>query len=323
MNVPSFRKTFLRLRVARVLRMSAGAFALVVSAVACSQPAASTNAPTTSSDLQARIAALVEKTRKNLVFVEGGSFEMGDFGVKYGAEKLPYTSATDDDYLHKVTLDRFSIGAYKVTYAEYDVFSEATGRPKITTHSREQALRLPDVPAGVDWQQARDYCQWIGKQVGLQMDLPTEAQWEYAARNRGKFVVYPTDNGQIDPGRNAPTHEQIQDYRFKHRIERTSTPMQVGLYPPTPIGLFDMVGNGEEWVLDWYAEDYSRTAPMKNPIGPAKGTKRVWRSYGNVGADTLIHVSMTFARGSGEPKTEDSKSGISFNLHSTARCVSK
>lgn len=86
---------------------------------ACSQAQGPGPQAASSPELQQRIEALKARTLKNVVFVEGGSFMMGDFGPIHSQEKLPYSRQTDDDVLHKVTLDSYSIGAYKATYEEY------------------------------------------------------------------------------------------------------------------------------------------------------------------------------------------------------------
>lgn len=91
-------------------------------------PASGTKAPSPEgSALQTPIA----KTKKNLVFVEGGTFQMGDFGMVHNAAKLPYYGALDTMPLHEVTLDSFSIASYKTTCEDYDIYTEATGQKKI------------------------------------------------------------------------------------------------------------------------------------------------------------------------------------------------
>src|SRR5690606_32735414 len=112
-------------------------------------------------------AAYLDKMRRNLKFVEGGSFQMGDFGPLHSPEKLPYSSDLDNKPLHKVTLDSFSISAYKITYEDYDVYAETAGVPKPGKVALERGKRHPRIAASINWQQARDYCQWLGKQLNL------------------------------------------------------------------------------------------------------------------------------------------------------------
>lgn len=244
-----------------------------------------------------KVAALLDKTRKNLRFVQGGSFQMGDIGPVDSPEKLPYTSQQDNKVLHKVTLDSFSIGAFKASYVDLDVFSEATGRPKVGTDKSTMRFRYPDAAAGVNWQQAHDYCQWLGSLLKLPMDLPTEAQWEYAARNRGQMVSFATDNGKVEPGRNVWEYQQRLDYIEKNNLNGYSPSLPLGQFPATPLGLHDMMTDGFEWMRDWYDADYYARSPQSNPVGPASGTERVLRSFASRdGAGLSFGDGMTFTR---------------------------
>lgn len=251
-------------------------------------------------DLQKRLNELKAKTLKNLVFVEGGTFKMGDFGPIHSEDKLQYSPAADDNVLHDVTLDSYSISAYKTTYADFDVYTDATGKPRIAQDKMALEFRnLPGTPAGIGWDTARDYCRWLGDQLKLPMDLPTEAQWEYASRNRGQMVLYATDNGKIDDGRNVASFDQKQAYRQKQKS--ISALMPVGSHPPNPLGLFDLIGLGYDWTLDWYQSSYTPNA-VNNPTGPAVGTERVLRGYEPVGGDSLQLVAFTFVRDKSPPK---------------------
>lgn len=271
---------------------------LMTSIGAChaKEPATADNsaAPSTDSALEARIQTLLDKTRKDMVFVEGGTFTMGDFGPVHNADKLPYSGPTNDDVLREVTLDSYSIGAYKVTYAEFDLFTEAAGRPKVAQDPLDLEYRdLPGTPAGVNWYDAQAYCQWVGEQLSVPMDLPTEAQWEYAARSRGEMVVYPTDNGEIEDGRNVASYDQYKEFTGRHGLIVASMP--IGQYPPNPLGLYDLIDHGFEWVQDWYAPEYDIN-DTRNPKGPATGTEKVQRAHSDWGGDSLFIVSMTVTR---------------------------
>lgn len=211
--------------------------------------------------------ALAASIKKNLVHLPGGTFEMGDWGNEDG---LPYDMEQDSKPLHKVTLDGFSMMAYKVTYEDFDTFTEAVGSPKINTDIEryKPGARNPKRPAKVNWFGAKAFCQWIGQLSGLPFDLPSEAQWEYAARSGGKKVIFATDNGQIDEGRNYPA-------RWGSGHEATP---EVGFFPPNPAGLFGMLDYmALEWTNDWYQPDYYKRSPAINPQGPESGAidKRV------------------------------------------------
>jgi formylglycine-generating enzyme required for sulfatase activity len=268
--------------------------------------------------------AFLDKARKNLKFVQGGSFLMGDFGPLHSPEKLYYSSAADNKPLHKVTLDSFSMAAYKITYEDYDVYAEVTGAPKTGMDEVSKKYRHPKVGASLIWQQARDYCQWLGAQLNLPMDLPTEAQWEYAARNRGEFWVVATDNGKMELGRNARTFDERSAYAKKFGLTRLEPSLPLGSLPPNPLGLYDMMTEGQEWMLDWYAVDYYAKSPEKNPQGPATGARKVLRSSKGAGGDNLIMGDgLSITRRSQLPdRSKDPEYGFpNPGFGTTSRCV--
>lgn len=182
----------------------------------------------------------------------------------------------DDKDVRKITLSDFWISRYKTTYAEFDVFTDATGRQRTGTEFNSK-YRNPYIPARSYWQAAKDYCQWLGKITGYLFDLTTEAQWEYAARSRGQFFMIATDNGNIEYGRNIPYAEQEKKLSPVRRLG--INPYPIGLFPPNPLGLYDMSHNDGEWVSDWYAEDAYIKADAKDPQGPATGTQKVIRGW--------------------------------------------
>ncbi|WP_434030191.1 formylglycine-generating enzyme family protein [[Pseudomonas] boreopolis] len=264
--------------------------------------------------LQERIRALAEKSKRDQVFVEGGTFQMGDFGPLQSKEKLPWDGNSNSSPLHEVTLDSYSIGRYKVTLAEFDLYAEAN---KVATVQTEEiytkelagrpAWRTPDKPAGVTWEQADAYCKWVGKITGQLFALPTEAQWEYASRDRGRWIVYPTDNGKLEWNRNVPSHELVEAINGK----RSGSPYRIALFPPNPLGLYDLAINSLDWVQDWYAEDwYERSNQTKNPTGPEIGTYKVQRSW-PISDD---RAAMTMVRQFDKPGAQTRPSG---NLKST------
>ncbi len=211
---------------------------------------------------QAEIDALIERSKAQMVFVEGGTFMMGDYMDEDGLYQTPWK---DNKPPTEVTLDSYSIGAYEISYGEYDLYTDFNGLPRTTWKfwSVGKEWRGPEYPAGVSWQGAKNYCLWLAEQTGLPFDLPTEAQWEYAARSLGRKVLYATDDGTIRRGENYS--------------EFTSDPRPSGIFPPNPLGLYDMAGNMEDWVNDWYAEDYYQIGEKVNPKGPESGTSKVLR----------------------------------------------
>jgi formylglycine-generating enzyme len=255
---------------------------------------------------------LVERSLANMVKVKGGTFEMGDFGPLTD-EKLPISLGEDDKVLHKVTLDDFSISKYKVTWKDYDVYLRAKNlsRPDVPPpfENDREKLQAPDMPAALNWQQAQGYCHWLGEVSGKKIALPTEAQWEYAARDGGKYVIYATDNGKYEEGRNVPSTAQREEMTW----EMFNYP--VGKYPPTPLGLYDMAGNGVDWMQDWYAKDYYSHSAKKNPTGPEKGTEKVMRGYEGGGG---ILTNQTVFRKSDDPTLSNRSWNLPFY---NARCV--
>ncbi|MBS1140744.1 MAG: hypothetical protein H6R13_2197 [Proteobacteria bacterium] len=223
-----------------------------------------------------RIAKLKKKTLADIVYVRGGSFMRGDF-AKIAGIGAALTANMDDKVVKEITLSDFWIGKYKVTYAEFDVFTDATGR-KRTGMEDDGEGRHPLIPAGSYWQEAKDYCLWLAQITGYPFDLPTEAQWEYAARSRGQFFATATDDGNWDKGRNAPSSTQAEKISEQY-VKTLGKRYAVGLFPPNPLGLYDMAYMTWEWMNDWYAEDSYEKSTARDPAGPTSGTEKVIRSW--------------------------------------------
>ena len=221
---------------------------------------------------RAAIDALVERSLGNMVFIEGGSFMMGDVGGpfvdRYGkpGNARRWTADDDDDFVHKVTLDGFYMSRYEVTYGEFDIYAAAKGVETIRGKYRNRPSAAPGIAASsTTWHQASGYCQWLGEVTGLPFDLPTEAQWEYAARARGERVLWATNDNTFRWGENIGGGQEGY------------YPYPPGSWPPNPLGLYDMQGNVSEWVKDWYKKYYYAESPERNPQGPPKRVLKVWR----------------------------------------------
>lgn len=229
----------------------------------------------------AELQKFVRSLKSNLIFVQGGEFLMGDFGAQYGKQRLPFDGKKDSIPLHKVELTSYSINKFKTTNQEYQFYLKFNNLPlrKADNHLSQVAWddynKLPDIPAQVDWYEADKYCSWLAKITNLRFSLPTEAQWEYAARSRGKFLPVATDSGDFKvKGRNginisAEDDREAYAKKMGSKLESLIS-MPVDSYPPNPLGLYDMSGNGFEWVKDWYDPDYYKHSPVKDPQGPAK-----------------------------------------------------
>ncbi|MFI8738358.1 formylglycine-generating enzyme family protein [Ectopseudomonas toyotomiensis] len=240
--------------------------------------------PKLSSELRGQMLNTVVRSLDEMVFIEGGEFEMGDFGAPcdfdqtnmgtwpYGYEPdelCPITPKFDDDYLHQVRLSSYYLASYQTRLGDFDLFRTSQGLPLFDAEYRDredlQFRYRKNNPASLkDWQEAKDYCLWLGQLSDYPVDLPTEAQWEYAARNRGKYVQFPTDTGSLNYGYNIPRDEDTEVH-------------SVGSFAPNPLGLYDMAGNATDWVNDWYDADYYRKSPVDNPLGPKTGTQKVRR----------------------------------------------
>ncbi|MGP2510197.1 formylglycine-generating enzyme family protein, partial [Klebsiella pneumoniae] len=197
---------------------------------------------------------------------------------------------------HKVVLSDFSISKFKVTNDDYNKYLQITGikKPPINILVKEYpSLQKDDYSVGVTWQQTKDYCQWLGKESDKNIDLPTEAQWEYAARSRGQYLPFSTNNGNFELGSNIPEQKKLDEYTDGYGFPI----YPIGKYPPNPLGLYDMGLSGAEWSNDWYSTDYYSHSPVYDPQGPVKGNEKVLRGY--VGGDR--QYALTIFRQSSQP----------------------
>ncbi|AZE72291.1 serine/threonine kinase [Pseudomonas synxantha] len=230
----------------------------------------------------------VEGIKRDLVFVEGGEYLMGDYGLQYGAEQLPYDSDEDSRPVHKVKLSAFSIARFKISNKEREMYLKSNGLNlrSFGEGDRQEDWKnvhsLPSLPAHMDWYEAESYCSWLAKVSHLPFALPTEAQWEYAARSRGQFLMVATDDGtykQTNDGftkdGGGPKGINISTSRDRKEFARKMgwrtgvfTPLPIDSFPPNPLGLYAMSDNGLEWVKDWYDENYYQYSPEIDPQGP-------------------------------------------------------
>ena len=177
---------------------------------------------------------------------------------------------------HKVYLSSYAIDQFEVTMSLYDNFLKATGHPPPPLWDSGAVEMVGDRPAvGVDWRDAVAYCKWAGKR------LPTEAEWEKAARgtdkrrypwghmqpfvdianyNRGAWVSYAITL--------VPVRSGVKGMSIRHGTKEGGK---------SPYGLYHMAGNAAEWLADWYDREYYRHSPERNPTGPKEGEKHVIR----------------------------------------------
>ena len=170
-----------------------------------------------------------------MILIDGGAYKQGDI---YGLSHL------NEQPVHDVMISTFAIGKFEVTFEEYDKFAIWTGRPLPYDGEWGRGGR-PVI--NVSWDDAVSYAQWLSEETGKRYRLPTEAEWEYAARSRGKNVIWA---GTSDK-------EQLAEYAVYSTSygNRTET-ILIGSKKPNELGLFDMSGNVWEWIEDCWHEDY-------------------------------------------------------------------
>ena len=252
--------------------------------------------------------AIMPEEIPDMVMVPGGEFQMGDLFE----DKDPYQEFDQEFYeqfqVHTVMVDDFYLGAHEVTYEEYDAYCEAIGKEKPVDNGWGRGRR-PVI--GERWFDVIEYCNWRSKYEGLdtvytidksQRDpnyasssadikwivtcnweangyrLPTEAEWEYAAREGGKKVRFGSGKDIADPREmNFQASEEVKTSysRIGHSLEQT---VPMGYFETNNLGLYNMGGNVSEWCWDWYASDYYiQSTGSQNPRGPGKGSNRVVR----------------------------------------------
>lgn len=261
------------------------------------------------------------KIPDHFVFVKGGTFQMGDlFGDVKDNDATPHT----------VTLHDFYISKYAVTFDEYDAFCAATNRYKSYDHGWGRGRR----PVIVAWYDAAEYCNWFSQQEGLKPTysidknkkdpdnknpygprkwlvtfdknangyrLPTEAEWEYAARavespleggNRGEIEIRGGGKVRFGNGKDIADPVEInfnasKSYKRRYSIagEYRRKTLPVDALPANALGLHHMSGNVREWCWDWYEADfYKKNDGATDPMGQTSGKYRVVRggSWDNV-----------------------------------------
>ena len=204
------------------------------------------------------------------ILIPAGTFQMG-----CDRSNRAESCNTSELPLHTVYLDAYYIDKYEVTNARYKACvdsGECTAPRSSSSWTRNPyygTVTYANYPViSVSWNQANTFCAWEGKR------LPTEAEWEKAARGSNDTRKYPWGNSVAD--------STLLNYNSN--IHDTTA---VGSYPAgaSPYGVMDMAGNVWEWVNDWYQADYYYNSPDSNPQGPAEGDSRVfrggsWFSYG-------------------------------------------
>ena len=206
--------------------------------------------PQWSSEVTPQQKQVLEKLIKNMVKVEGGTFTMG------ATSEQGSDAGSDEKPVHQVTLSDFYLGKYEVTQEEWEAVMGNYPSEFKGSHRPVEC---------VSWKDCRDFISKLNRLTGLNFSLPTEAQWEYAARGGKKSKGYKYSGSNT-----------IGDVAW-YRDNSSSKTHDVGTKAPNELGLYDMSGNVWEWCSDWYSSSYYSSSPSVNPTGPSSGSYRVFR----------------------------------------------
>lgn len=219
--------------------------------------------------------------REEYVWIPPGKFMMGCVGSDSRCKP-------DEKPQHPVEIKKgFWMGRTEVEVIAYRRYVDSSGKKVRMPRAPLEAKgwKITNYPMmQVSWEDARDYCQWAGGR------LPTEAEWEYAARAGAANQVYPM---------NDENSREKANFYGKKGNDRFEYVAPVKSFDPNPFGLFDMAGNVWEWVNDFYSPDYFRTSPAIDPAGPKDGKEHVIRG-GSFDSDPKEHLRLSFRRSAGK-----------------------
>jgi formylglycine-generating enzyme required for sulfatase activity len=245
----------------------------------------STHAPTSTPEPTLGVGStrVRETDGAEMVYVPGGAFAMGSSDAEIdaafemceqdrGSGECQHSCFERESPQHKVILDAFWIDKYEVTNAQYRQCVEV-GQCDASEYANDADFNGDRYPVvGVDWQDVMDYCTWAGGR------LPTEAEWEYAARG---------PEGNIYPWGDTFDGQRVNFCDANCPLDWKNTDYDDGYAKTAPVGsyqegaswceAYDMSGNVWEWVNDWYGSDYYEVSSVRNPHGPENGSGKVLR----------------------------------------------
>ncbi len=252
------------------------------------------------------LSALQSSLKAKMIPLKGGRFTMGDFGPMKLKDGLTITGQANNP-AHLVELSGYSIMKGTVTFEAFDLYLRAQGR-SVLSSIEEDYEKAPIVGAlahrpgyvawPVTWQDANGFCLWLKALTGLPFSLPTEAQWEYAAREGGKFISHPVHHlPGIEWGNPfVPTTQSVDEgIAAVKKLAGVPTtfirPQPPSLTGENRIGMQGVVGGDEvEWTGDWYADDPRFGQKLlKDPVGAASGQLRSVRAVAGNWANSVLH----------------------------------
>ena len=245
--------------------------------------------PTDSDGLNGKDSVPSGKDGASMVVIPEGSFKMGS-----------NSGSGNERPEHTVYLWQYAIDQFEVTLSLYSKFLEATGHKAPPLWDEDAVVSSGNRPTvGVTWDDAAAYCTWAGKR------LPTEAEWEKAARGTdGRRFPW----GDMQPFVDIANYNRGQWVNYAITLSPVDTVGGMSVRHGTkeggksPYGAYHMAGNAAEWVADWYDREYYQKSPEKNPKGPESGEKRIIR--GGSWSDLPTGVRST-ARVAAEPSFRD------------------
>jgi len=185
-----------------------------------------------------------------MVVIPEGEFLMGsDVGAR------------DERPAHRVWVDSFALARHTVTNRLYRQFVEETRHAPPRAWSDERFNNPAQPVTSVSWFDATEYCAWLALRTGKAYRLPTEAEWERAARGGLEEKLYTWG-------------DELPECQPRYKQLWLAGPEPVGQRPPNGFGLYDISENVHEWCADWYEADYYEHSPARNPQGPLAGTRR-------------------------------------------------
>jgi sulfatase modifying factor 1 len=235
----------------------------------------------------ARVAIPVKEYNLRVKFIEPAMVRIPEGWFVMGCD----AGRDDERPAHRVWVDAFAMATCQVTNAEYALFLAATARAK-PLHWDDASFNDPRQPVvDVSWFDAAAYCEWLSAMSGRSCFLPSEAQWERAARGGAEGQDFPW--GNVPAGSSA--EECVPDYAVRWK----NAPERVGLYAANAYGLFNMGDNVHEWCADWYDANYYARSPERNPCNERETGRRAsrggsWRHH--------VKVTRTAARSSIPPE---------------------